>query len=253
VREAGIALVAGCVYFLIRGSVADRADEAMSRAVGMIDLERALGLFWEPRVQGWILDSRPLIDLANGIYFWTHMPVIVLSAVWLYWRRRSVYRRIRNAFVVSAALALALYFLIPVAPPRFFPELGFVDTMALYAEANYQAQEVGPFVNAYAAVPSLHFGWALLIGVAWWWARPGGRVGGLLVGALAAGLVGGQFLAIIATGNHFVLDAAAGTAVAAIALAVVVRPVPWRGSSAAALKLHERGTAPVRIEAGGDD
>lgn len=219
-REAAIAAATGLIYFLVRGSVVDRVGEATDRAVGLMDLERSLGLFWEPAMQGWILSSRALIDLANAVYFWTHMPVIIVVAVALYWRRPSVYRLIRNAFVVSAAIALLMYFLLPLAPPRFFPELGFVDTMALYASANYQAQEVGLFVNPFAALPSLHFGWALLIGIALWLGRPSGRRGATIALVAASVLVAGQFLAVIVTGNHYLLDVVAGLAVAGAGMAV---------------------------------
>jgi hypothetical protein len=175
-------------------------------------------------MQDWILGSSLLIELFNGIYFWAHMPLIIGVALLLYWRRPGVYRLIRNAFVVSAAIGLTLYFALPLAPPRFFPELGFVDTMALYAEANYQAQEVGLFVNPYAAMPSLHFGWALLIAVGLWRARPAGRRGrGLArpaVGLVAGLIVVGQFFAVVLTGNHWILDAVSGAIVAGAGLAV---------------------------------
>ena len=222
-REAGIAATTAFVYFLIRGSVADRVGEATARGIALFDFERSLGLAWEPAMQDWILGSSLLIDLFNGIYFWAHMPLIIGIALLLYWRRPRVYRLIRNAFVVSAAIGLTLYFALPLAPPRFFPDLGFVDTMALYAEAKYQAQEVGFFANPYAAMPSLHFGWALLIAVGLWVARPAEQRGWGLARptvALFAGLIViGQFFAVVLTGNHWILDAVAGAVVAGAGLA----------------------------------
>ena len=217
-RELALVVAGGLVYYLIRGAVIDRAAEAFARAGDLIDLERRLGIFWEPAMQDWILGSRALIDLSNAVYFWLHMPPIVVLAVWLFWRKRDIYRLTRNAFLGSAVVALVCYAALPVAPPRFFPELGFVDTMALYSEASYQAQEVGVFVNPYAALPSLHFGWALLLGLAMWLARPRGR----WAWAFAAGavlIVGGQGVAIVLTGNHFILDAVAGAGAAALGLA----------------------------------
>ena len=223
-REASIAAATAFAYFLIRGSVFDRIDEATARGASLFDIERSLGLAWEPAMQDWILGSSLLIDLFNGIYFWAHMPLIIGVALLLYWSRPRVYRLIRNAFVVSAVIGLTLYFALPLAPPRFFPELGFVDTMALYADASYQVQEVGLFVNPYAAMPSLHFGWALLIAVGLWWARPAGRRGwGLAspaVGLVAGLIVVGQFFAVVLTGNHWILDAVAGAIVAGVGLTV---------------------------------
>ena len=218
-RELALAALGGLVYFLIRGGVVDRAEESLARARGVMDLERALGLFWEPAMQGWILHSRLLIDAMNALYFWLHMPLIIALAVWLFWRRRDVYRLTRNAFLGSAAIALVLYAVLPLAPPRFFPELGFVDTMALYSEANYQAQELGVFVNPYAALPSLHFGWALLLAMALCLARPRGRWTGAAVTVAALAIPTGQFFAIVLTGNHFIIDAVAGGAVAGLGLA----------------------------------
>ena len=226
-RELALVVAGGLVYYLIRGAVIDRAAEAFARAGDLIALERRLGIFWEPAMQDWILGSRALIDLSNAVYFWLHMPPIVVLAVWLFWRKRDVYRLTRNAFLGSAVVALVCYAMLPVAPPRFFPELGFVDTMALYSEAGYQAQEVGLFVNPYAALPSLHFGWALLLGLAMWLARPPGR----WAWAFAAGaalIVGGQGVAIVLTGNHFILDAVAGAVAAGLGLAAAL---VWRRRS----------------------
>lgn len=217
-RELALAVLGGLIYFLIRGGVVDRADEAFARARDVIDLERTLGVFWEPAMQGWILDSPALIEIANAVYFWLHMPLIILMALWLFSRRREVYRLTRNAFLGSAAVALVMYATLPLAPPRFFPELGFVDTMAIYSEANYQAQEVGVFVNPYAALPSLHFGWALLLGVALWLARPRDRRWSAPFAVGAALIPLGQLFAIVLTGNHFITDAVAGGAVAGLGL-----------------------------------
>ena len=223
-RELALVVAGGLVYYLIRGGVVDRAEEAFARAGDLIALERRLGIFWEPAMQDWILGSRALIDLSNAVYFWLHMPPIVALALWLFWRKRDVYRLTRNAFLGSAVVALICYAALPVAPPRFFPELGFVDTMALYSEASYQAQEVGVFVNPYAALPSLHFGWALLLGLALWLARPRGRRAWACV-AGAVLLVGGQGAAIVLTGNHFILDAVAGAGAAGLGLAAAL---VWR-------------------------
>ena len=179
-RELALVVVGGLVYYLIRGGVVDRAAEAFARAGDLIALERRLGIFWEPAMQDWILGSRALIDLSNAVYFWLHMPPIVVLAVWLFWRKRGVYRLTRNAFLGSAVVALVCYAALPVAPPRFFPELGFVDTMALYSEASYQAQEVGVFVNPVrgAAQPALRLGAA---------AGPG-DVAGAAPGSLGVGV-----------------------------------------------------------------
>ncbi len=223
--EVAVVAAGALIYFLVRGAVVDRAAEAVARAQGLMEIERALGLFWEPALHEWALSSRFLTELMNGFYFWLHMPLIVVAAVTLFWRRRPLYVFTRNAFLVSALAALAMYYALPLAPPRFFPELGFVDTLALYG-GGYQAEEAGPFVNSYAALPSLHFGWALLIGLAVWRARPRGRAGAALAGGVALLLPSLQFFAVVMTANHFVLDVAAGAALAAVGAAVAFW---WQG------------------------
>ena len=228
-RELALVAVGALAYYLVRGGVVDRVEEAFARGADLIELERRLGIFWEPAMQDWILGSRALIDLSNAVYFWGHMPLIVAIGVWLFWRKRGVYRLTRNAFLGSAVVALICYAALPVAPPRFFPELGFVDTMALYSQASYQAQEVSLFVNPYAALPSLHFGWALLLGLALWMARPGGRWDwAFALGALLIPL--GQGVSIVLTGNHFLLDAVAGAAVAGLGFATALLWRRWRPS-----------------------
>lgn len=242
-REAAVVAAGGLAYFLIRGAVGDRILEATARALALIDLERTLGLYWEPDLQEWILSSRVLIELASAVYFWLHLPVIVAVAVWLFWRRRPLYVFTRNAFLASAVIALVMYYLLPVAPPRFFPELGFVDTMARYSQMSYQAQEMDPFVNPFAALPSLHIGWALLLSLALWRARgrqwPPWQVG--LWGAAVVLLPAAQCFAVVLTANHYVLDAVAG---AAVALAAAVIALAWQRCRAAVL-------APLAQQGGG--
>jgi hypothetical protein len=227
--ELTIVAAGALAYFLIRGTVKGRASEALDRAADLVAIERQLGVYWEPAMQAWILESRALIEFFNAVYFWTHMPVIITVAVWLHWRHRRIYGFTRNAFVGSAVIGLAIYYALPTAPPRLLPEAGLVDTMALYSQTSYQAQEVGPFVNAYAALPSLHFGWALLIAMALWLARPSTRWGATVFAALGLLLVFGQLIGIVVTGNHFLLDALAGAVVAAVGVLVAFVWRRYRG------------------------
>ena len=240
-RELAWAAAGALLYFLIRGAVVDRVEEAFARAEDVIALERSLGIFWERTMQEWILSSPPLIDLMNLVYFWLHMPLIIVVALWLFWRHRELYRLTRNAFLGAALIALVMYATLPLAPPRFFPERGFIDTMAIYSETSYQAQEAGPFVNPYAALPSLHFGWALLLGVALWRACSGWRLTAIPLRTLAILTPAAQFFAIVLTGNHFLIDAVAGMAVAAVGLAAALLWQRWSQDRQRA----EMGPAPL--------
>ncbi len=215
-RELAAVAVAALVYYLVRGAVRDRADEAFARARDLLELEVSLGLDWERAIHEAILDSKLLIDLANGSYFWGHMPLLIVLAIWLWRSHRDIWRSFRNALLVSAAAGMLCYFLVPTAPPRLMPELGYIDTLALRAAPAYQAQEVGLFVNPYAALPSLHVGWALLAGIAVWRSSPHPAMR-----MFAISIPLSQSWAVVATANHWTLDAAAGIALCAIAWALV--------------------------------
>jgi hypothetical protein len=207
--------IATLAYFLIRGSVVDRAAEAFVRGIQVVHLERQMGIFWELPLQGFVLDHLALTQFFNWVYFWLHLPLILGFGLWLYVFHRRRYVLIRNAFLASGGIGLIIYNLFPVAPPRLMPNLGFVDTMAIFSEVSYQAQSLKPFVNPFAAIPSLHFGWALLMAI------------GILIAsrnrflrAFALAVPVAQFFAVVVTGNHFIIDVVIGAAVALAGLGI---------------------------------
>ncbi|MGK2966924.1 MAG: phosphatase PAP2 family protein [Tepidiformaceae bacterium] len=205
-HEAVVVVIAFLIYFFIRGAVVDRDGEAMVRGFSLIELEQRIGIYWELEMQSWILDSYAAIKVMNWIYFWGHMPLVVLVAIWLYvWHRRT-YVLTRNAFLASGAIAVVMYALFPLAPPRLIPFAGFIDTMAAFDRFGYNAQETSAFVNPYAAMPSLHFGWSMLLGGVIAWV---GRKRILLVVFGIAWPIA-MFFSVVLTGNHFILDAVAG-------------------------------------------
>lgn len=225
-REAGeLALVALAflLYFVVRGNVADRADVAMENARRIVDVQRSLGLYVEPRMQEWILDSQLLIQVFNGIYFWLDFPLIAVLGLYMYFNRRRQYTFTRDAILFSGALALVSYHLFPVAPPRLLPESGLVDTLQQYSNLSYQAQSTEFFVNPYAAMPSLHVGWAFLLAIGVVMAFPGNR----LVVALAVLHVVSQTVSTLVTGNHFWLDGVGGLVAAAGGLAFAASMQRW--------------------------
>lgn len=212
VRECAVVGVVTAAYFLTRGLVRGRDSDAYAHARQILSFEQALRLDPEHRIQDFGLQHLWLVHLADNFYLLAHLPVLIAVAVWIYWWRHAAYRWFRNAFLFSALIGLAIYVLYPVAPPRFMP--GFVDTMARYG-FNVDGSAAGPFYNPFAAVPSLHVGWSLLAGIAvvlcarLWWLR--------LAGALLPILM---TLAVIVTGNHYLLDAVSGAVVVLIALAL---------------------------------
>jgi hypothetical protein len=223
IRELALVAAGLLIYYLIRGFVADEFAEARAHALVIVQVERALHLFHEPQLQRLLDGSLLQIQFWNSVYFWGHAPVIIAIGLWLYLQHRSHYSLIRNSFLLSALAGLLVYWLFPVAPPRLLPGFGFVDTVQRYSSISYQAQSLKPFVNPFAAVPSLHFGWSLLIGVGIIRAtpRPIGWVCGLLLPAL-------MLIAVVATANHFVFDAVAGLVICLGALGVAMALQRWQ-------------------------
>ncbi len=210
--EIGLIGIAYVLYQLVRGIIEGQVEIAYSNADSLIRFERSLGIFWEVQLQGLIISHEVLVDFFNWVYIWGHLPVIGILAIWIYVFKRNIFARYRNAFLISGAIGLVFFVTLPMAPPRFLAEVGFVDTITLYDEA-YHALQHPAFVNQYAAMPSLHLGWNLLVGIALFettkhWAV---KVFALL---LPLSMLAG----IIFTGNHYFLDAVAGVAVALVAL-----------------------------------
>jgi PAP2 superfamily len=200
-------------YQVVRGLADGKATLAFANGERVIDLERSIGSFFEPGLQQTVLNHQWLVDLANWSYFNTHFVVSAAFLTWLYLFRNEHFYFVRNMFMVAMVLALVGYAAFPTAPPRMFPEHGFTDTIATFTGIEQDANTKASFlVNAYAAVPSMHIAFSLMIAVpamalaqspiarAMWSAYP------LFV-----------FFVIVVTANHYWFDAAAGAAVACLA------------------------------------
>ena len=223
IGELGLVALAFLLYFLVRGNVVDRDAEALAHGHAIVNLEKSLGIYWEADLQRAILDSKALVRLFDAIYFWLDFPLITALGIGMYIFRRRQYTFARDALLVSGGVALIIYHLFPVAPPRLLPESGLIDTLARYSHLSYQAQSTQTFVNPYAAVPSLHVGWAFLLAVTAVWAWPRNR----LVWMLAALHPVSQSAATVFTGNHYFFDAAAGLGVAAAGLTFAMAMQRW--------------------------
>jgi membrane-associated phospholipid phosphatase len=215
VREL-LLIAAGFVgYFGVRAVTQGSAAAAAAHANTLTSFERWLGVYWEPRLQEAITDNRTVVTFMNWVYVWGHWPVIVAVAVWLYLRVPDEYRLIRNAFFISGGIGMVFFVFLPMAPPRLV-DAGLTDTVARYSHA-YRALQPPALVNRYAAFPSLHFGWDLLIGIALvrnasrWWLRGFG----LVMPALMA-------VAVVLTANHWIVDVPAGGAIALLGLAAAI-------------------------------
>ena len=205
-------------YFGVRGLTRSDVAAAQLNATRVVDLEAGTGLLWETTVQGWVIDSDHLVTAVNWIYIYAHWPVIIGSLVWLFLRRPGEYYTLRNAIFISGAIGLVIFMTFPVAPPRF-GAIDLVDTITQRSQS-YRAFQPPGLTNQYAAVPSLHFGWNLLVGISLWRATDHP-----LVRAFALALPPAMATAVVATGNHYVVDVIGGGVVALTGL-VVARMLP---------------------------
>ena len=180
---------------------------ALRRGRRLWDVERAVGLGSERWLQRLVLPHGWLVQFFNGYYAIAHVPAMVAFLAWFWVCHRQSYPRWRSTLALSTAVDVFIR-LVAVAPPRFFPELGFVDTAALYGQSVYGRPGTG-VSSQLAAMPSIHVGWAALLGLALW--RHGGR---------RARFVGSAHLiltcvAVVATANHWWLDGIVGTVLVA--------------------------------------
>lgn len=159
-----IALFYG-LYTLVRnlnGSVVSEST-AFANAELIIDFERALGFFNEEGIQQFFLPHEWLIRLLNVWYGTAHFVVTIGVLLWLYHVQTDRYRHWRNVILATTGLALIGYFSFPLAPPRLLPaDYGFVDTLEVIGGfLSFESESVKDLSNQYAAMPSMHVGWAL--------------------------------------------------------------------------------------------
>ena len=212
------------LYQLARGMADRDAAEAFENGLKVADLERRAGALFELSLQGFLNSSHLLVELASITYWLSQFAVLGVALLWVYLRRNESFLRFRNTVLVANVLGLVGYVALPTAPPRMFPDLGFVDTLALFSSINHSSAAIELASNPYAAMPSLHAADALIVGVTMaaivrW--RP--------VKLLWLAWPAWVSFSVMATANHFWLDIAAGVLVAAVAGAVVLqRPLRRR-------------------------
>jgi hypothetical protein len=214
------------VYEIVRGFGSTSLAAARAHTADIVALERHLGVFGERALQQ-AVDHVPLAPMLLAFAYMTlHFGATAATLVWVHRRHHDRFAIVRTTLVVSTAISLAIYVLYPAAPPRL-AGIGFADTVTEKAGINMSSDALGSLYNPFAAVPSLHFGYALLVGVTVAllarrrWVR-----------RLGAAYPPFMLFTIVATGNHFIFDAVAGGIVvvvaylAAHALLADARPVP---------------------------
>ena len=200
------------LYFLVRGSVVDRQVQAEQNSEAIINFEKAAHLFFEPQLNQWTASNELVSHIFNNVYFWFHFPVIAVTGIAFSLIARPSFVLLRNSMLLSGGVSLGIYWLFPVSPPRLVRGHDFVDTMSVFSQVSYQAQEFAPFVNQYAAMPSLHAGWALLLVLAVM-----SRFKSMILRFFFVAIFLFQLVAIVCTGNHFWLDGLVGIAICLLA------------------------------------
>src|SRR5690349_17884131 len=214
------------LYRIVRGEVGDRVGVAFENARHIVSVERSLGLFAEPAVHRWAEAHEWISDAASWMYVNSHFVITTFALAFLYLRRNEHFYFVRNMFMVAMGIALVGYLLFPTAPPRLMPELGFRDSVADFT--GIDADTTGALVNPYAAVPSMHVAFALMLALPMARSARHGAVRALWLAYPAL-----VTFVVVATANHFWFDAVLGAATAAVsalaaqALLARARPDAW--------------------------
>jgi hypothetical protein len=236
VRQFLILFVFYVAYAVARALAHGRDAVALANGRTLMHAEKRLHIYIEPWVQAKFSHWDPLLSFFNFFYLYCHLSIALWCMIWLYLRRNAVYTFFRDWFMVMNGVALVLYLLVPTAPPRLTFTSGIVDTLWLLSPVNLSAGGMSGQANPYAAVPSLHFGWALFVGLSVvmmahrHWVR--------VVGALFPAVT---LLSIIVTGNHWLFDALAGGLVSIGAYLLVARMATNKAETPVPVLSHRHG------------
>jgi PAP2 superfamily len=211
--QVGIFLLAYLVYSAARFVAVGDLATAQDHADWIMDLENDLGVATESSVQD-ALSGTWAIWVLNHAYLAAQLLVLPGALIFLYHRSRPVYERLRNTILATWLISIPIYAAFPVAPPRL-ADMGITDTITQQTGFAMDSGLTTKFYNELAAVPSLHVGFAVVVGIALaaGLRNPIARTVALLWGPVIA-------LAVVATGNHYVFDIAAGVVVSALGYGV---------------------------------
>jgi hypothetical protein len=216
--QLGIWLGFGLAYQLARGIADHDSLQAFQNGRLIIDFESRLHALVELDIQRVVLSAGDwIVHLVNWTYWNSQFTVVGLALLWVYFRRNDAFLRLRNILLLGNMLALIGFVLMPTAPPRLFPEWGFVDTLAASEALNHGSGLVQLASNQYAAMPSIHAANALIVGF----------VMASLVRSRVAKLAwtlwpSWVWFTVMATANHYWLDVAAGVGLALLSASLVI-------------------------------
>lgn len=203
------------IYRLGRYLGRNQVGEAFHHAREVLGLEHHLGIGHERSFQQLLLHHLGTIRALNRYYAVVHFPATVAFIVLTYVKAPAVYARIRLVFISVTAVALVVQIAYPLAPPRMMP--GFVDTIARYGPVIYTRPGVESVANQYAAMPSLHVGWALIIAYGLWQlTRRRWRWVGVAHAVVTT-------VAVVGTANHYIVDGLVALGMVVVAVQVLDR------------------------------
>ena len=236
IRQIALFIGAYLLYQLVRGLIdGNDVGRATLDATRVIDAERALHVFVEPRIQAWASGRHWLMDIADWTYLNAHYAVTIGALVYIYLRRNDSFYCVRNMFMVAMAFALVAYAVYPTAPPRLMPQWGFTDSIRQFTGITVEHGPTSALLNLYAAIPSMHVCFAMLTAATMsrlcrrrlvrliWWAYP-------------------AFISfvVIVTANHYLTDVLLGGLTAAASVLIAgrllarIRPGTWAFGQATA-------------------
>jgi membrane-associated phospholipid phosphatase len=208
------------IYQVARGAADRSVADAFQNGEWVLRQERELGALFEPAVQRVVDTSSLLVTLTSYTYWLSQFAVVGIALLWVYFRHHERFAAFRNWVITANLVGLVGYIVMPTAPPRMFPEWGFVDTLAQYSSVNHESGVIAWGANPYAAMPSLHAMDAFIVGVVMF-----GLVRSRLAKALWLAWPAWVAFAVISTGNHYWLDVVAGVLLA-IATGLALRRMP---------------------------
>jgi hypothetical protein len=220
--ELGLVAATYALYSVIRNLIPTETGDAVRRAVRLFDLEKAWGVAPEAALNAAVSSHHAIAIIFDYHYATMHYVVTPAVLIWLLLSVPERYRHARRILIVATILGLIGFWLAPLAPPRMLGENGFVDTMAEFAGYGWWSHDasaprgLGGLTNEYAAMPSLHVGWALWCG--WMIARYAKRTWVRVLGVLYPITT---VIVVLATANHFFLDVVGGAGVLLLAVPIV--------------------------------
>lgn len=239
--EMSVFLIFFGVYVIARGAADPSVADATANARRIIDLEQSLGVFREAGWQHAALPHSWLMDIANFTYMYLHVNLLLVAGFFFFVTDKRKYRVIRNALLLAAFIGVPFYHLYPVTPPRLLAQSG-IDYGFFDSLAELRRPRPGGLANWYAAIPSYHFGWILLMTIGAWWCWKSVAIRIAAVAFLAL-----MWWSIVVTANHYFFDMVLGGAICAATFAAAYTFERWADRKPPSLRRVTRTVQNVRL------